>query len=85
MTHIPVDPSMPPPSPAGIDAYTVNAAAFGGFFDFYQTFADGQDQSEVPPPLMIRFINHGVVYEVPPDPVFVAPADETFAVSPEFA
>lgn len=69
----------------GIDAYAVNAAPFGGTFNWWQTLSPGENQLEVPAPLMVTKINHGVVYVIPPDPVFVVGEDETFTLSPEVA
>lgn len=69
----------------GINSYTVNGATFGGYLDWWQMLSPGENQAEVPPPLMLTQVNHGVVYDIPPDPDFVVPADETFTISPEVA
>lgn len=68
-----------------INSYAVNAAPFGGSLNWWQTFSPGEPQTEVPPPLMITKINHGVVYDLPADPVFSVEQDETFTLSPEIA
>lgn len=69
----------------GIDGFTINAAELGGLFNWWQALSPGENQLDVAIPLMITRINHGVVYDLPADPDFQVPADESFVLSPEVA
>ena len=71
------------PTQAGVDAFAINGAAMAGFNDWTQTLVPGYDQMAAPPPLMVTKVSHGVVYQVPPEPAFVVPEDETYAISAE--
>lgn len=73
-----------PPSLSGINNGPIGAMPMAGRFSRVQALAPGEAQSEIATPLMITNINHGLVFTIPAEPPFVTPADEQFAIAPEY-